>query len=1460
MAATAVPMERTERDRESIQSQARDSSLPPFESHRDSSIERGTRADDLLEEEEDLGNRKDWPENTRLEQWMMHLASDCDIPGKMLRRLLYQNPGYGSFLAKDEDLGLVVRVSARRLRAMLLAMEGEVIQQDVLYQPLCELCWRTVGLVLSSVVELGDLAKRALPRDAHGQLRMLLHTNAELSRKLSESRRAYLRELSEHRDRSRRLPPEAVRAVQSLREQPVMFYEPLSFVLDETTKDFVRQTVEERLKLNLKPGAPLKAITPFEATAEMKNKQKNMLEQEIRSLKKSLANEMQARKKGDIELTQLKFSHDELRKEKEDLAAEKAEQEVQLDELDALKKQAAIDAQAARNNAAKLEEQHRAVNDVKKQLSEQKKRVEQLLASEADYKHKLRQAETEVARLNEKIREYGDLSKVRDEIVEVNKKLQRAEKEIQKRTSMEGDLRKSVHDLRTENRSQKEEIDAWAERYEKDTHVANEALASAKRSLSIAQEEHRQSFARAQAEVAHLQLLLERSEERLDAQQASKDNLLAAASTFRFEEKTQVLDAKALAQDASTKYRELERVHGELGTNFKILTADHNALNEAHSELDGQHTELSKKHKDLAQRFADLWEEKKKLEKKLASMLEKIQLEGRAAETDLQHMHKPRQVPQRREKDAQRRRESLHESEDLTAQKSVERHESVRQKARLSALEVLKHTHHSKAENEQALLEAMRVFYEQNNIPLPSGTVEEDGSENVIATAKQQVQNLALLAGLPKDKISGMLEMMDALDMNDPSALQETMATLLQDFTGSFTEADRASGSSSKGPNKHSSRQSEGDRQSEGQASWTHWHAEGQYRESQSGATAPYATGSDFTSGVERRNLTPGSSQSDMSSTSQMFREFKEGLEETATTSAGDTRPSEAHTQQNSTWLPDAMPSSSSSRKNAKRGSRTRFGKRPSEAAVPAFGDGRGKGSKAGSQPSMSSSAPNIRGPHSSLGSERGSSSGGSSPDLPALPNSAAPPPHRGGLVHSSTAQAILSTSRTQFHQEGADSSMHSHTSRPPAGQTLAPLNSSSKAPQDVDGVSPASNKPAKGLKKQATTAMHGRASSQSSQSRHPSRTLTQASVSPGKKRPGLADLDASAARGSVGSKASSGKADDEPPSRSGSSASAREDEFDARGSRGLPNVAERSSNKRDSELLEFPQRAHSSGNRGQNMFDQIRSDLGLQDGGSKASTPAQIGRGGVEGGDASAGGSQTGRASTKEAKIQRQRSRKGTTLPPHQERPRNFWDADLPPRVINTLLEFLEPRELQTLATSSMPPELPESMVEGVLHDADPESKRASRNLVAQDADSMALAQLQQEHAQLQQEHGELSSRLQTPDLDSLGVLAEVVMRNTVSFWSHEAERTKAIQKQAIQALKQDRSPKIATASDVLAHIKQDLDRDLPSRSASGGRGADDELLEFPRRSNPERDEGTIWDQVRSDLGLEEQQQPPEA
>ncbi|CAJ1339429.1 unnamed protein product, partial [Effrenium voratum] len=202
----------------------------------------------------------EWPEKAELERWLMNTVKDPDPGALFLRQVLQMNPAYGSYLQTDKDLVSIVQLFAKRLRARMMAAKDEAMTPGSFYEPLCEMTWRITGHVLHAVLNLESMEEEnglPVPKEPLGQVRMLVQTNMELSRQLNMLRRDYLRELTQHRDKQRIINHKTQGVLQDLQENPVMFFEPLKFVLDDVTKEFIKLVVEERVKLDQK-GAPLR--------------------------------------------------------------------------------------------------------------------------------------------------------------------------------------------------------------------------------------------------------------------------------------------------------------------------------------------------------------------------------------------------------------------------------------------------------------------------------------------------------------------------------------------------------------------------------------------------------------------------------------------------------------------------------------------------------------------------------------------------------------------------------------------------------------------------------------------------------------------------------------------------------------------------------------------------------------------------------------------------------------------------------------------------------------------------------------------------------------------------------------------------------------------------------------------------------------------------------------------------
>mmetsp|Transcript_40378 Transcript_40378/g.111247 ORF Transcript_40378/g.111247 Transcript_40378/m.111247 type:complete len:993 (-) Transcript_40378:13-2991(-) len=263
-----------------------------------------------------------WPKKTDLERWLFEAASDVDVAAAALRRLVQANPGYGAYLVEDREITEIVQLFAKRFRKRIIDAESP-IQPQTLFKPLCEVIWKALGLVLHSLGQFhgkdaGD-ACSPIPREAKGHLRMLLQTNDELSCQLRELRRAYLKELSQHRDRQRQFTAHMKAALTSLKEDPVMFYEPLNSLLDQTTKDFITLTVEERIKLNMhtERGRSAEASEDEERNtrqADELEKELEMLKPELKKLRIVAAKETDARRRSEEREAKWKAEAEEARR------------------------------------------------------------------------------------------------------------------------------------------------------------------------------------------------------------------------------------------------------------------------------------------------------------------------------------------------------------------------------------------------------------------------------------------------------------------------------------------------------------------------------------------------------------------------------------------------------------------------------------------------------------------------------------------------------------------------------------------------------------------------------------------------------------------------------------------------------------------------------------------------------------------------------------------------------------------------------------------------------------------------------------------------------------------------------------------------------------------------------------------------------------------------------------------
>lgn len=177
---------------------------------------------------------------------------DANIYGAnvALKSLLERHPAFAQLLAKSPELRSVIENGAEELLPQSLDTSNGVASSHVMWT-LCTCIWQGISVLLESLSRKfpGDVAS------ASEQLRFLMQSNNDLRSQLANCRRDYLRELTELRERCRRIDPHDEEALrQLLQEEPVMFFEPLDFVFEDTTKQFIRDTVEEKLRLLMLKG------------------------------------------------------------------------------------------------------------------------------------------------------------------------------------------------------------------------------------------------------------------------------------------------------------------------------------------------------------------------------------------------------------------------------------------------------------------------------------------------------------------------------------------------------------------------------------------------------------------------------------------------------------------------------------------------------------------------------------------------------------------------------------------------------------------------------------------------------------------------------------------------------------------------------------------------------------------------------------------------------------------------------------------------------------------------------------------------------------------------------------------------------------------------------------------------------------------------------------------------------
>lgn len=167
-----------------------------------------------------------------------------------LNDLLTLHPAFSQLLAHSPELRSVIVDGTQKLLPNALDASGGVAHAHVLWT-ICTCVWQGVSVVV-------DRFGKKMPGCKASQtelFRALAQANNDLRDQLATCRRDYLRELTELRERCRLIEPCAGEALEKLlKEEPVMFFEPFDFVMEEATKEFISETVAEKLRLLMLRG------------------------------------------------------------------------------------------------------------------------------------------------------------------------------------------------------------------------------------------------------------------------------------------------------------------------------------------------------------------------------------------------------------------------------------------------------------------------------------------------------------------------------------------------------------------------------------------------------------------------------------------------------------------------------------------------------------------------------------------------------------------------------------------------------------------------------------------------------------------------------------------------------------------------------------------------------------------------------------------------------------------------------------------------------------------------------------------------------------------------------------------------------------------------------------------------------------------------------------------------------
>jgi len=414
--------------------------------------------------------KRQWPQPPELERWLIGACEAGTHSSMILRGVLRQHPSCIPFMSADEELAGIVKLHAKRVRSKIPTEQGQPPPPgpESFYQPLCEAIWHALGMMLHTIGDLDGAKKMPTSEEAKGQVRMLLQANATLNSKLNDTRRQYLRELQLYRDKERTIGANTEKAIASLDEaissNPVMFWDPLDAVIDETTKQFVRDTIEERMKLEMQT-----AFRNNDQNAEVAG-QLEALEQKIADMETELKG---ARREKAAEATRAQKLENQLEMWKTKFDEEKAKlDDMQKERDEAVQKATQFEDENRRHvrkiafleNGGKdagektaeaqeqIDSQAQQINLLKQQLEDaQKDREAQRLALEAQQKE-----------MEEMIKDHAeDLEKASENSLKGAEK-QGADKNTPSKIEFEN-LQASEKELKKENKEMAKELERLRE-------------------------------------------------------------------------------------------------------------------------------------------------------------------------------------------------------------------------------------------------------------------------------------------------------------------------------------------------------------------------------------------------------------------------------------------------------------------------------------------------------------------------------------------------------------------------------------------------------------------------------------------------------------------------------------------------------------------------------------------------------------------------------------------------------------------------------------------------------------------------------------------------------------------------------------------------------------------------------------------------------------------------------------